>query len=216
LNNHGGPPEEFPALQYQKHLNGGGASFGQDYIPFLRDLGMPKPHRAFEWCAGPGFIGFSMLEHHLCETLCLADINPAAVAACRRTIARNDLADRVDVYLSDNLKGIPATERWDLVVANPPHFDERTDDLRTNDHGWNIHHGFFSTVASFLKPGAIIILQENNAGSTAETFRSMIEQSGLSIVFVHGCAPQRTPDYRFYYIGIMRTGDQVPAWAKMA
>jgi methylase of polypeptide subunit release factors len=155
------------ALQCQKHLNGGGASFGQDYIPFLRSLGIPKRPRVFEWCAGPGLIGFSMLEHGLCQTLCLADINPAAVAAYRRTIARNALADRVTVYQSDNLERIPAAERWDLVVANLPHFvDAGVGDLRTHDPDWSIHRGFFTTVARFLKPGGIIILQENNAGST--------------------------------------------------
>jgi hypothetical protein len=42
----------------------------------------------------------------------------------------------------------------------------------------------------------------------------MIEQSGLAVVFVHGCVPQRTPDYRFY-IGITRQGDPVPAWANL-
>jgi hypothetical protein len=32
------------------------------------------------------------------------------------------LAERVTVYRSDNLDGIPASEQWDLVVGNPPHF----------------------------------------------------------------------------------------------
>jgi hypothetical protein len=73
------------------HLDGGGSTFGQDFIPLLRRRGMPKAARAFEWCAGPGFIGFSLLAHGLCETLCLADVNPEAVAACRRTVARNGL-----------------------------------------------------------------------------------------------------------------------------
>ncbi|MGZ9104358.1 MAG: hypothetical protein ACXW3M_00750, partial [Rhodoplanes sp.] len=57
----------------------------------------------------PGFIGFSLLAHDLCETLCVADINPEAVAACRRTVEANRLSDRVSVYQSDNLKDIPAS-----------------------------------------------------------------------------------------------------------
>jgi hypothetical protein len=71
-------------------------------------------------------------------------------------------------------------------------------------------------VGRFLRPGGIIVLQENNLGSTAETFREMIETAGLAIVFVDGCAPQRTPDSRIYYIGVMRRGDVVPAWASGA
>src|SRR5258707_1005399 len=46
----------------------------------------------------------------------------------------------------------------------------------------------------FLRPGGIIVLQENNLGSTAETFREMIETARLSIVLVDGCAPQRNMD----------------------
>ena len=38
----------------------------------------------------------------------------------------------------------------------------------------------------------MIVLQENNNGSTAETFREMIEASGLQIVFVNSEVPQRT------------------------
>ena len=76
-------------VSYKSHLDGGGSTFGQEFIPVLRARGMPKQHRAFEWCAGPGFIGFSLLAHGLCETLCLADVNPEAVAACRRTVSLN-------------------------------------------------------------------------------------------------------------------------------
>jgi hypothetical protein len=60
------------------------------------------------------------------------------------------------------------------------------------------------------------VLLENNRGSTAETFRSMIEAVGLQVVFVHNCEGQRTPYTRTYYIGIARRGDAVPAWARLA
>jgi predicted RNA methylase len=202
-------------IQYKKHLDGGGTWFGQGFIPFLQSRGMPKLQRAFEWCAGPGFIGFSMLGHGLCDTLCRADINPQAVEACRRTVAANALAGRVSVYLSDNLKSIPPSELWNLVVANPPHFaDDYLENIRFHDPAWRIHSGFFADVGRHLQPSGVVVLQENTAGSTVETFRPMIEQAGLAIVFVQGEQPQRTPDHRFYYIGIMRAGDSVPAWAK--
>jgi tRNA1(Val) A37 N6-methylase TrmN6 len=200
-------------VEFKKHLDGGGTGFGQDFIPFLRLRHMPRQQRIFEWCAGPGFIGFSMLAHDLAETLCLADINAEAVEACRRTIAQNNLAGRVSVYHSDNLKNIPDSERWDLVVSNPPHFtDDWIGDLRAYDGGWHIHREFFDAVDRFLKPGGVIVLQENNRGSTAETFRPMIEAAGLSIVLVAECQPQRTSYDRFYFFGIMRRGDTPPTW----
>jgi 16S rRNA G1207 methylase RsmC len=178
---------------------------------------MPRQPRIFEWCAGPGFIGFALLGHGFCDTLGLADINPEAVEACRRTVAQNGLAQRVAIYRSDNLDGIPMSERWDLVVGNPPHFSDRsTGELRFFDERWSLHRDFFADVGKFLKPGGMIVVVENNHGSTAETFRSMIDEAGLCTVFVRNCEGRRTPYDRMYYIGIARRGDTVPAWALAA
>ena len=176
---------------------------------------MPKVQRAFEWCTGPGFIGFSLLAHGLTETLCLADVNPEAVAACRRTVARNALENRVAVYFSDNLKDIPASEQWDLVVSNPPHFvDTSFGQLRYHDPDWRVHRGFFGAVARHLKPGGVVVLQENNAGSTPDTFTPMIAEAGLKVVFIQDASHQRTEESKMFYLGIMRGADEVPTWAR--
>ena len=202
-------------VAYKPHLDGGGSTFGQDFVPLLRRRGMPKVERAFEWCAGPGFIGFSLLAHGLTETLCLADVNPEAVAACQKTVRDNALEKRVAVYHSDNLKDIPATEQWDLVVSNPPHFvDSGIGQLRYHDPDWSVHRGFFGAVALHLKPGGVIVLQENNAGSTPDTFTAMIAEAGLKVVFVQDASAQRTERSRMFYLGIMRPGDAAPAWAR--
>ena len=202
-------------VSYKLHLDGGGSTFGQDFVPLLRRRGMPKVARAFEWCAGPGFIGFSLLAQGLCDTLCLADVNPEAVAACQRSVARNRLEAKVAVYLSDNLEDIPASEQWDLVVSNPPHFiDSGIGHLRYHDPDWRVHRGFFGTVARHLKPGGVVVLQENNAGSTPDTFTAMIADAGLRLVFVQDASDTRTVQPHMYYLGIMRPDDPVPAWAQ--
>jgi methylase of polypeptide subunit release factors len=202
-------------VSYKQHLDGGGSTFGQEFLPLLRKRGMPKVARAFEWCAGPGFIGFSLLANGLCDTLCLADVNPEAVAACRRTVARNRLESKVAVYQSDNLAGIPAGEQWDLVVSNPPHFiDSGIGQLRYHDPDWRVHRGFFASVARHLKAGGVVVLQENNTGSTPATFSPMIADAGLRLVFVQDASDTRTAQSHMFYLGIMRVGDAVPAWAK--
>jgi predicted RNA methylase len=201
-------------ISYRAELDGGGTEFGQDFISFFKARGTPKQKRVFEWCSGPGFISFSLLAHGFCETLCLADINPDAVASCKRTVRVNKLSDRVSVYQSDNLKSIPRSEKWDLVISNPPHFvDQYEGDLRAHDPDWRIHRKFFATIGDFLTAGAVIVLQENNRGSTVETFRQMIKQSGLEIVFTDGDSPVLTKEREFYYIGIMRRGETPPLWA---
>ena len=202
------------AIKYRAELDGGGTDFGQDFISFFKARGMPKQRRLFEWCSGPGFISFSLLGQGFCETLCVADINPVAVACCQRTVRVNGLSDRVSVYQSDNLRDIPLSEKWDLVVSNPPHFvDQYEGDLRAHDPDWQIHRDFFATIGNFLTPSGVIVLQENNRGSTVETFREMIGQSGLEIVFADGNSPTLTKQSAFYYVGIMRKGERVPAWA---
>jgi tRNA1(Val) A37 N6-methylase TrmN6 len=201
-------------IYYKKILDGGGPTIGQDLVQMLRERGLPNQRRVFEWCAGPGFIGLSMLARGMCQTLCLADVNKRAVEACRLTVRENGLHDRVSVYHSNNLRDIPASERWDLVVGNPPHFaDACVGDVRAHDRDWHIHREFYATVGKFLNPGGVIVLVEHNQGSTVETFREMIEQSGLQVVFVDGCAPGLTPDSRNYHLGIMRHADPPPAWA---
>jgi hypothetical protein len=76
---------------------------------------MPRQRRVFEWCAGPGFIGF-----------CSAMASPRRFA-WRTSIPRQsppviarfvtDLADRVTIHLSDNLAAIPPSERFDLTSS---------------------------------------------------------------------------------------------------
>jgi methylase of polypeptide subunit release factors len=199
----------------KRHLDGGGSTFGQGFVPLLRKRNMPKAARAFEWCAGPGFIGFALLGHGLCETLCLADVNPEAVAACRRTVARNGLEAKAAVYLSDNLSDIPASEQWDLVVSNPPHFtDSGIGHLRYHDPDWRVHRGFFGKIAQHLKPGGVVVLQENNTGSTPATFESMIAGAGLKLAFVEDASETRTAQSHMFYLGVTRAADPVPAWAR--
>jgi len=206
------------SISYRRDLDGGGRGFGQDFIPLLKKRNMPTQQRTFEWCSGPGFIGFSILGNGLTKTLSLADVNVEAVEACLLTVRENNLNDKVSAYLSDNLCSIPPTEQWNLIVANPPHFADSwdEDDCLAFDKNWHLHREFFSQVGTFLSPGGVIILQENNRGSTVQTFGPMIETSGLSIVFVDGAERERTPDDKFYFIGIMRTSEatQTPLWCQ--
>ena len=176
------------SVSWEESLDGGGgATFCQDYLPIVRQR-FGKVGRVFEFCSGPGFIGFSLLGNGLCDSLCLADVNPEAVKVCQKTIVENGLDDRVRVYLSDCLDTIPTTESWDLVVGNPPHFFGWTGEHRSNkilyDHGWSVHKRFYANVKRFLNSGASVLLVENAAGSTPEVFKPMIEGGGLDLIDV--------------------------------
>jgi methylase of polypeptide subunit release factors len=186
------------SVVFESALDGGGSTFGQEFIQVVADRIGPSQH-VFEFCAGPGFIGFSLPAHGLCEQLTLADINPKAVLACRSTIQINRLEDGCYAYVSDVFDSIPKTEKWDLIVGNPPHwpqsfivenrphwpqslYDER--DLRNHDIGLGIHRRFFEHARSFLKPGGSILLQENSLATTQLDFECMISDGGFHLVDV--------------------------------
>lgn len=179
-------------VSYLPHLDGGGMDFGQEYIWVMEEK-TGKVDHLFEFCAGPGFIGFSLLAHGLCNRLTVADINPEAVEACRATVKANGLESRVAVYQSDCLDSIPHSEQWDLVVSNPPHWrsgeDSYVRDMRMWDPDLRIHDKFYRSIRSYLKPGGAVLIQENGSATKYEDFKPMIEQNGLATVEVFKAKP---------------------------
>lgn len=198
---------------YEPHLQGGGQNWGhKQYNKLLGSNMAPKPKRVFEWCSGPAFIGFSLLANGLCASLCLSDVNPEAVEMCRKTVKSNGLEDKVSVYLSDNMQQIPKSEQWDLVVGNPPHFDQpyTSVDIRTMDPGWEVHKRFYSEVGDYLTEDGLILIMENDgtgnpkrnyAGSSTEVLNPFVEAGGLKMVY------SRTISYNpcMYWMGSMHS-----------
>ena len=190
-------------LAERPDLDGGGRRFGRDFAPLVGHL-FGRVGRLFEFCAGPGYIGFHLLARGHCDELVLADVNPDAVAASRETVRLNGLEDRVTVYQSDGLDDIPAHERWDLVVSNPPHFDEQgggNPSLVLHDPGWELHRRFYAQVGAHLAPGGSLLIQENSEGSGPEDFLPMIADSGLTHVRTVWYTGGR-PEPQFYYLWV--------------
>jgi methylase of polypeptide subunit release factors len=186
-------------VAYIPELDGGGLTFGQQFIPVVRTLFGHVDH-VFEFCSGPGFIGFSLLSHGLCDRLTLADVNPAAVEVCKLTIAQNSLEDKCRVFLSDGLDSIPAGPSFDLVVGNPPHFpvskgEEKN--LLRDDIALALHKRFYKDIPPYLKPEGTILLQENEWANSENDFRLMIENDGrLQVMDVF----KAISDSRFYFM----------------
>lgn len=176
-------------MSYFRHLDGGGTAFGQEFIKIIKEKIGPVEH-IFEYCAGCGFIGFSLLANGLCKRLTLADINPEAIRCCNETVMENNLESKVSVYLSDCLDDIPTTERWDLVVGNPPHWPNKYyEDIRKFDPGLAIHKKFYSGIHKFLKPGGNVLFQENCDATSISDFLRMIEDNNLKIIDVFKSRP---------------------------
>ena len=191
-------------------LSGGGPGYIAGYFRALLELDRAVPcERIFEFCAGPGYIGYSLLAAGFCQKLTLADVNPESVDLARRTAERAGGADRVSVHLSDALEQIPDDERWDIVVGNPPHFlpekppNELPRGLDTTsiiyfDPDWEVHRKFYSRVKRFMKPGGLVVMLEDGDGSVPEDFVEMIADAGgefLSAPPELDVRGRKTPNY---------------------
>jgi methylase of polypeptide subunit release factors len=176
-------------VYHDSSLDGGGTWFGQEYIHMVRSRYPGRRFRhCFEWCSGAGYIGFGLLAHDLCERLFLTDLHATAITSLQDTVAHNAvIKEHVSWQLTDRVASIPHHHQFDLVVANPPHYLECPGDENYQriavDPGWQVHREFFENISPLLAEDGIILLQENQAGSTqgAEEFRSMIEANGLEI-----------------------------------
>jgi len=207
-------------VSYTPAVDGGGTNMTPPLIDFIQHRFGAKRRfgTALEWGAGPGFIGFGLLAEGMCDFLCLADINPQAIECVNRTIKSNELQDRVRAYLSDNFDSIPKCERFDLVVGNPPSFcagnpahpssSQLKGDIRGHDPDWKVHRVFYSQIAPFLNPDALVLMLEVNLydrevlmqGSDVPidirpeephlTFTKMTHQGGLTHVEDAAFTPQ--------------------------
>ena len=113
------------SVHHTKNCDGGGKSFGQQYIDLIK---IRYPNRKFnnclDWCSGPGFIGFSLLSHDICQKLNLVDYYQPAIDCAKKTINElpNHLRAHVQVHQINDLTLLPPLDIFDLIVANPPHF----------------------------------------------------------------------------------------------
>lgn len=176
-------------VYYDSWMDGGGTWFGQEYIDIIKNC---YPGRIFnccyEWCSGPGYIGFGILAHGLTQRLTLSDKYQLAIDhAVATTIRSNQLETQVNAYAGDSLAVLPDYEQFDLVVANPPHYLECPGDDNYQriavDINWQAHQDFFTHIGRHLADDGVILLQENQAGSLngAEDFRPFIESNNLKI-----------------------------------
>ncbi|WP_030895545.1 methyltransferase [Streptomyces sp. NRRL F-5053] len=193
-------------VSYTPELDGGGAEFGQAFVPFVR-AHLGPVDRLLEWCAGPGFIGFSLLSAGLCTRLDLADVNADTGPLVRDTVRANGLHGRAVGHISDCFAQIPRELRWDLVVGNPPHVnseDAETDYRRRHprliwqDSDWAVHRRFYRQVPGRLRPGGNVVLQENHRFSSPDDFKGLVEDAGLEHVGVFDCGPG-LEDYYFVW-----------------
>jgi methylase of polypeptide subunit release factors len=200
-------PNRYRVL-HDSWMDGGGTWFGQEYADIIRQRYSNRIFkRCYEWCSGPAFIGFNILDHGFCESLCVSDIYADAIELVKESATVNQLKN-IGAYATGTVSGLPEHEMFDLVVANPPHFLECPGDDNYQriavDQNWAAHQEFFANIGKHLLPNGVVLLQENQAGSInrEKDFEQFIDTSGLEITDVFNSPEHYTPDHytQIYYI----------------
>ena len=202
-------------------LNGGGPLLAPI---FAKVLSGRKFNTVFEWCAGPAWIGMWLLENDICNTLVTGDINKKTINFVQKTAKKHDYDVRS--YFSDNLKEIPKTEKFDLVVANPPNYcniqkphvyGHLRDDLRPSDIDWKIHKDFYNNISKHLNDDATMFISEVEPYSRhvylmdqlydkrdeipMKVFKKMIRDNGLRVI---NTTPYKIEDTDCYILEIQK------------
>jgi len=194
-------------LLYFENCSAGGEIHNKYIIDIIQKTGKQKYNRGHEWCCGHAGIGFELLGRNVCNHITLSDKFLPAIVSCNFTISENNFQNRANTYLIQEFDNIPDHEKWDLVVADPPHFctdaelDFANEDGKRQvvDLNWKSHEIFFNAVSGYLNPNADIYLFEGYYGSTPDTFNTMIDNAGLKIVGVYDSTTHSMP-YSYHYI----------------
>ena len=185
-------------------LNGGGPVIAPIFGELLQDH---QYETAFEWCAGPAWIGCLLLELQVCNHLVTGDINPDSVACLEATKKINQY--NISPYCSNNMDNIPRYS-FDLVVANPPNYCNiqqehpcgfLRNDLRPSDIDWHIHQDFYKTISKYLHAASKLYISEvavddleviidgnvydRRPVPPIQVFQEMISKNGLQIIDKH-------------------------------
>ncbi|WP_141592009.1 peptide chain release factor N(5)-glutamine methyltransferase [Myxococcus sp. AB056] len=87
----------------------------------LRMLPKDAPGRALDVCTGSGCIAISLAAERPQATVIATDLSPDACALARENAQALGVADRVTVLQGDLFTPVPAGERFQVVVSNPPY-----------------------------------------------------------------------------------------------
>lgn len=133
-------------LVYDQTLEGGGIDQRRDFLYVINKVGKRPYQHGLEWCAGPGIIGYELLGYNKTKKMSFMDCYQPAIDNCMESAKRNNVEDRVSVYHTDKVANIVNSEKFDLVVGNPPHafdFDDWSKNQLTEERPTKEHFPYW-------------------------------------------------------------------------
>lgn len=190
---------------YDSSLDTSGMKLAPSWMQIVRDfvnVNIPEARnppfsRAFEWCAGQGFLSFAHLAAGLVRRVVVSDIDPRAVSCMRKTVEFNQLESLVEVYLGNGLRRLlePSTQgdKFDLVLGSPPSYENlppgspSSVDLSFSDPGWVTHANFFSGIRHYSAEKALFFICEDSVDLVNVSF---LEADGGRINYIRREKPR--------------------------
>ena len=135
-------------------------------------------------CAGAGTLGFAILRSCNVKEMSFSEINPNGIESIKATASLKSNRfprSKIKWWLSDGFKSIPKSEKYDLIIGNPPHQDRpayNLEDLQGADQDWKFHINFFKECHKYLNPNGKICFIENNGWTytSPRFFKKMINK----------------------------------------
>jgi release factor glutamine methyltransferase len=122
---------------------------------------------------GSGCIAITLAHQHKGVRVAAVDVSPEALAVAVRNAAKHAVADRVRFLEGDLFSPIPAGERFDFVVSNPPYIPRAAIaalEREVRDHdprlaldggpdGFAVIDRLLADAPAYLKPGGHLLLE---------------------------------------------------------
>ncbi len=154
------------------------------------------PATALDFGTGSGCLAIALAVHCPAARIWAVDLSPAALEVARANAAHHGVEVRIHFLPSDGFTALPAGERFDLIVANPPYIP--TAELarlqpEVRDHeprvaldggpdGLAVIRRLVTGAAPWLKPGGRLMLELGDG--QAETVTALLAAAGWGAVTV--------------------------------
>ena len=190
---------------YDTENDGGGTFIAPDYYYTISSKYNKVFNNCLEWCAGPGVLGYNLLEKQVVKKISFLEIADSPIENLKETSASLDNKN-INIYQGNELNCIPK-QQFDLIVGNPPHFlsnvDNQFDGLDQRiymDPEWNIHKSFFQQVENYLTDDGVVLLIENSTESNTDLFDQLLEDTNLQVTNTY----KFSAEVPLYYIEIRK------------
>jgi methylase of polypeptide subunit release factors len=193
-------------IYYDKHLNGGGASFGIAGLKMDSIIKHINKGKILEMCSGPGYMGFYLNFIGRADELYLSDINSENFLYIKKTIEENNLTNTKFIE-SDSFKSFNLDIKFDTIICNPPHFFESKNfkdyysKLLSVDLGFEFHKNFFNEAHNYMNESSKIIMIEYLHGIPPNTLKKLLPEHMIVIYFI------QISNHLPYYVSIIKLKD---------